>query len=158
MADLSKEAITAIIQEVAPSIIEAWVQQNFNMTPADITQQFAIVNSASANAAQARLGALLGLQGQELVGASQKLLDYYEKLPPHERDKYQDDSAVVQLWQSMAAPDTSAPPTDTATASSGTKQWKQSEIDDMSSEDFQAQEAEIEAAYRQGLVLNDVDE
>lgn len=157
MAELSKEAIQAIIAEYAPQVIEAWVQQNFNMDAAGIQQQFAIVNSASANAAQARLGSLLGLQGQDLINASNKLLEYYEGLAPHERDKYQADEAVVSLWQSMNPESSEAPAPDATRTGEGQRTYKQSEIEEMSLEDFRAQEEAIQAAYLSGQVVLDTE-
>ena len=147
---MDKEAFRQLLLEVLPTV----VNETFGLDVEGIKQQFAIVNSASANAAQARLSTLLDLRGEDLVKASGTLMDYYEKLAPHEREAYNDDAAVLSLWQSLQAPADGVPAADTSGSPKSGK-LKQSDIDAMPMDEFRRREKEIEAAYLNGEVEDD---
>jgi hypothetical protein len=150
--ELSKEAFAQLLVEALPDAI-------YNVLGVDIAgiqQQFSIVNTVAADAAQARLGQLLGVQGKELVEASKKLTDYYSGLAPHERDKYNDDSAVIDLYKSMSA-GSSTPSPDSGVEATSTRRYKQSEIEGMDLEEFRNLEDDIEQAFLEGRVELDVE-
>lgn len=149
--ELSKEAFAQLLIEALPGAI----QEVLGVGIPDIQQQFSIVNTVAANAAQTRLSALLGVQGEELIEASQKLTEYYSNLAPHERSKYDDDNAVIDLYKSMSA-GSATPSPDAGEAPTGVRKYKQSEIEEMSLEDYRAIEDDIEQAFLEGRVELDL--
>ena len=150
---MDKAAFQALLADTLEDVLVDKLGVGFS----DITSQFAIVNTTAQRAALSELGGLLDLQGEPLLTASQKLNEYVSKLAPHERQQYDRPENLVSLWKSMANTGTEVTRYNQAPSSAGTRTWKQSEIDDMSLEDFHAQEPEIQAAYLSGAVLNDVD-
>jgi hypothetical protein len=150
--ELSKEAFTQLLLEALPDAIQSLLGVDIP----GIQQQFSIVNTVAADAAQARLGQLLGVQGKELIEASKKLTDYYAGLAPHERSKYENDSAVIDLYQSMSSQSTTPSP-DSGVEGFTSRRFKQSEIEEMDLEEFRNLEDDIEQAFLEGRVELDVE-
>ena len=110
MADLTKDTIKELLREILPVVVE----EAFGMGIPQLVERVEMNSGVARNSALARLGALLGLQGKELVEASQKLLDHYNTLPETEQASFDDDSKVIDLWGSITAQAPATVPSDTA--------------------------------------------
>ena len=110
MADLTKDTIKELLREMLPVVVE----ETFGMGIPQLVERVEMNSGVARNAAMARLGALLGLQGKELVDASQKLLDHYNTLPDTEQASFDDDGKVIELWGSITSQAPSPAPSDTA--------------------------------------------
>lgn len=135
MADLTKDTIKELLREMLPTVVE----ETFGMGIPQLVQRVEMNSGVARNAAMARLGALLGLQGRELVEASQKLLDHYNTLPETEQATFDDDSKVIDLWGSITSQAPSPVPSDTASGGA-----EESKIDPATGEPILTQDKVVE--------------
>lgn len=110
MADLTKETIKELLREMLPTVVE----EAFGMGIPQLVERVELNSGVARNAAMGRLGALLGLQGKELVEASQKLLEHYNTLSETEQASFDDDTKVIELWSSITSQAPTPVPSDTA--------------------------------------------
>lgn len=122
MADLSKDAITALVREILQAELPTMAEQMLGRSVSDLVTQIDRNSNIAHDAAVTRLGSVLGLKGKALTEAAQKLLEYNDSLPDDQKFG-DDDESVLDAWNKLNPDAPQAPtPADVATTDGSSQQ------------------------------------
>jgi hypothetical protein len=115
VADLSKDAITALVRAILQEELPVMAEQMLGRSIPELLGQIDQSSSIAHDAAVTRLGAVLGLKGKALTDAAKKLLEYNDSLPDEQKFG-EDDDSIVAAWEKLNPGTAPSPaPTDVAT-------------------------------------------
>lgn len=113
---LTKEAIEEIVLNVMRTNLPTLTSEMLGTPIEEVMQQVAMTSSIAHDAATAKLGAILGKSGTELVAAATQLSEYYATLTPEQQAQYADESKVIELYGQLNASAPQPAPADLPTS------------------------------------------